>query len=287
MSWQAIAWARKTRAGSSSKKAVLFALASHCDQFGYAWPGQDLLASETDVKERQLRTLLGDLADADLLTIFQARGKLGQLHNLYRLNFKPKPKSEMPTDHPSLSPAFKYFKGPKTLTEFAAGPPAESCSATGRVLQSHRHSSADESEGIYKKPYMPCGACDADGVMPLGTQAESQSEINGVPNAPVSDGDGQSRSSRRIDALWRESRDAIRKSVGSVCFRNIFEKAIPHADDGAVFVLAASSPFVADFINREYSHRLASLLGRREVRAEFHPYAKRAAQQNGRRERSP
>jgi hypothetical protein len=61
MSWRAISWARKRRAGSHTAKAVLMNLALHADHEGYCWPSQETMAKEiecsVDSVQRALRKL--------------------------------------------------------------------------------------------------------------------------------------------------------------------------------------------------------------------------------------
>ncbi len=108
MSWQASAWAKTQKTGSPSRKAVLLCLAEATDQWGYAWAGGALIAEEAELSLRQVREIVKDLSKGGHITIFQGRRRDGVRHNLYRLNFKPKPKDKIPEDHPSLSGRYKH-----------------------------------------------------------------------------------------------------------------------------------------------------------------------------------
>ncbi len=79
----------------------------------------------------------------------------------------------------------------------------------------------------------------------------------------------------------------IRARIGDVWFDAWFGDAIPHADEDGVYILAVRSAFMADHINNQFSRILAGLLGRREVRAEFHAFAKVAAHKRKQAEGAP
>jgi hypothetical protein len=135
MSWQASAWAKGQKTGSPSKKAVLLCLGETTDQWGFAWAGGAVIAVEAELSLRQVRTLIRELAEQELITIFQGRGKDGVKVNLYRLNFAAKPKDPVPDDHPSLSGRYKHYRGPENLPDLGAvlsgGPGAKCDKATG------------------------------------------------------------------------------------------------------------------------------------------------------------
>jgi len=264
MTWRATAWAKTKPTGSPAKKALLMVLAEHCDQFGYAWPGQELLVKEAEVGERQVRNLLTELAEAGLMAIYQGRGVRGQRLNLYRLTFSPKPNRAMRPDHPSLNKKFKLWKGKDPPAQLAGGSPEESSNPTGKIVQSHRKPTADEPEGTRKQPCASGRARDPEGPA--------------RPNALGGDsGEDGERPDPSVDALWREREETIRSRIGDVQFSCWFCDAIPHADEDGIFVLAVQSRFYAESINNLYSRILAGLLGRREVRAEVHDYARIAA----------
>jgi hypothetical protein len=261
MTWRASAWAKTTRTGSPSKKALLMILAEHCDQWGYAWPGQELLVEETEVCERQVRNLLAELAEDGFITIFQARGVRGQRLNLYRLAFDPAPKGEMPPDHPSLSKKFKLWKGTNPPAKSSGGPPEEFSKPTGNIVQTHRKPIAGEPEGTRKQPCASGRTRDLEGAARPNAPCEDGGEDGEVADAPV-------------NTLWREREATIRARIGNVHFNSWFREAIPHADEDGVLILAVPSQFYADYINNHYSRNLAGILGRQDVRAEVHDYAR-------------
>ncbi len=239
-------------------------LADHCDQWGYAWPGQELLVEETEIGERQIRNLLTELAVAGLMTIYQGRGVRGQRLNLYRLAFSPKPKRAMQPDHPSLDRKFTLWKGNDRLAEFSGGPPEKSSKPTGKIVQAHRKPTAGEPERTRKQPCASGRTRDPKGAARQNAPCEDEGANREVADASV-------------NAVWREREEAIRAIIGNVQFKSWFCNAIPHADADGVFILAVPSRFYADYINNHYSRSLAGILGRKEVRAEVHDYARIAA----------
>lgn len=264
MTWRATGWAKTKRTGSAAKKALLMVLADHCDQWGYAWPGQELLVKEAEVGERQVRNLLTELAEAGLMAIYQGRGVRGQRLNLYRLAFSPKPKREMQPDHPSLNRKFTLWKGKDRLAEISGGSPEKSSKPTGNIVRSHRKPIAGEPEGTRKQPCASGHTRDPERAARL--------------NAPCEDGgEDVDAADASVNAVWREREETIRARIGNVQFNSWFCNAIPHADEDGVFILAVPSRFYADYINNHYSRNLAGILGRQEVRAEVHNYARLAA----------
>jgi hypothetical protein len=64
MSWAIVARVLKTKVGSPSGKAVLLALANHCDEAGKScFPGQETIQESTELSadtiQRQIKTLIG------------------------------------------------------------------------------------------------------------------------------------------------------------------------------------------------------------------------------------
>ena len=97
---------------------------------------------------------------------------------------------------------------------------------------------------------------------------------DGEDRAEAAEGDGEAPP---VNGLWREHQDGIAARIGRVEFDCWFRDAIPHSDKNGVYVLAVPSAFHAERVNSQYSRILAGILGRREVRAEFHEFAKVAA----------
>lgn len=86
MSHDATEWARRQRAGSPARKAILLVLADMADFRGSCYPSQAYIAGITEQSERSVRDHLHALADAGLITI-ESRGRAGggRSSNLYTL----------------------------------------------------------------------------------------------------------------------------------------------------------------------------------------------------------
>lgn len=112
MSIRASNWAKTVRAGSPAKKCVLMILAEHCDQWGFTWAGQQLIANEAEVNRRSVQRYVVELAEQGVLAIYQAREQDGRKRNLYRLMFQPAPKDELPDHHPMSLGKYKLLRGP-------------------------------------------------------------------------------------------------------------------------------------------------------------------------------
>lgn len=67
MSIQAINWARKVRAGSSSRKFLLIALANYANESAEAYPSTETLANDTEMDRKTVMAGLRDLASLGLI----------------------------------------------------------------------------------------------------------------------------------------------------------------------------------------------------------------------------
>lgn len=61
MSVEAIVWAKRTRFGSPHKKLIVLVLADYADEAWSCFPGQVLIADQTELGERTVRRLLAEL----------------------------------------------------------------------------------------------------------------------------------------------------------------------------------------------------------------------------------
>ncbi|HMJ79251.1 MAG TPA: helix-turn-helix domain-containing protein [Iamia sp.] len=61
MSVEAIVWAKRTRAGSANRKLLLLILADYADENWSCFPGQRLLADQTELGERTVRRILSEM----------------------------------------------------------------------------------------------------------------------------------------------------------------------------------------------------------------------------------
>lgn len=68
MSVEAMTWAIAQRTGSTSRKAVLLALADRAGFDWVCWPSQATIAGETEMDERSVRRILADLEVAGFIT---------------------------------------------------------------------------------------------------------------------------------------------------------------------------------------------------------------------------
>jgi hypothetical protein len=69
MCWEARAWAKRCRLGSPALKALLLCLADHADaDGGSCYPGQELLAWETEQTDRNVRRQLAQLEELGAIT---------------------------------------------------------------------------------------------------------------------------------------------------------------------------------------------------------------------------
>ena len=86
MSWEATAWAKKTRGhkGLASKVLLLVLADYHDDERGFAWPSQRRLADDCEMSIRTVKYALNWLEDAGFITTLQ-RGNQHQ-ETRYRLN---------------------------------------------------------------------------------------------------------------------------------------------------------------------------------------------------------
>jgi hypothetical protein len=73
MSIAAMAWAKRQKTGSATRKAVLMAIADYADAAGSCWPSQRAIMEETELSERAVRNALAELADAGLLNRVERR----------------------------------------------------------------------------------------------------------------------------------------------------------------------------------------------------------------------
>ena len=67
MPWETLDWARKARAGSPGRKAVLMVLAEYADENDSCYPSQALIADATEQSERTVRTQLAELEQRGLI----------------------------------------------------------------------------------------------------------------------------------------------------------------------------------------------------------------------------
>lgn len=86
MSIQALNWARRTRTGSASRKAVLMALANYANEDWEAYPSVETLSSDTELNRKTILASMRELVDAGLVSdTGDKRGRTRSIR-VYRLN---------------------------------------------------------------------------------------------------------------------------------------------------------------------------------------------------------
>lgn len=85
MSWEALYYATKKRAGKSSDKLVLLMLANLSDDDGFSFPSHAYLARVTEMSERSVQRSLDRLVEGGLLTKQKRFNEAGQTSNGYTI----------------------------------------------------------------------------------------------------------------------------------------------------------------------------------------------------------
>lgn len=74
MSWQASEWAKQQRTGSAAAKTVLLLLGDRADESHSCFPGVALLAWESEMSERSVRSAITTLREAGLIRVLRRGG---------------------------------------------------------------------------------------------------------------------------------------------------------------------------------------------------------------------
>lgn len=269
------------------RKIVLLKFADHADDDGRnAYPSRPKVAAACGMSVKSVERIIGSLKKEGILIpegeAEQGRGKTVN----YRIDAARAAELYPPVDPKELEKRKKGVRQTPIDEECCASPEEKGDQQTP-ISEDPERGSAEAEKGDRTDPEggqscdprtfqnhqepssAPGRARDPDGAAhpdaPDGEGGDEAAEGDDEPPAPP------------VNALWREHEAAIRARFGDFDFKTWFADAIPHADKDGVYTLAVPSPFKADMINRQYSRTLASILGRRDVRAEFHPYAKAAA----------
>ena len=92
MSFQAMAWAIKQKAGNATGKAVLLMLANYADEDGICFPSQNTLANECECSTRAISNWLKRFEEAGLIARETRYGQLGyRTSDVIRLSIKSLP----------------------------------------------------------------------------------------------------------------------------------------------------------------------------------------------------
>ena len=102
MSFQAMAWAIKQKAGNATGKAVLLMLANYADEDGICFPSQNTLANECECSTRAISNWLKRFEEAGLIARETRYGQLGyRTSDVIRLSIKSLPERR---SHENYSP---------------------------------------------------------------------------------------------------------------------------------------------------------------------------------------
>lgn len=248
MSWRATSWAKQVVTGSPAKKAVLMIIAEHADQWGYAWAGQQLIADEAEVNIRTVQRHVSDLDAAGFLTIYQARGRDGARHNLYRLGFDAMPKDPMPEEHPSQTGKYVSLhnrSGAEPRDNLSCGPGDNlSCGHTTPGAEPHDNEREATRHLVSYEPIGTDSEPSADGVGPLAAEG------GGPGVVPLEN-----------RKTWIAILDRMRGEFGGAAVESWIKPLSVIADNEEV-VLGARSAFVRDWVVNHYGRRLGELWGR-------------------------
>jgi hypothetical protein len=85
VSWVAIKWGRKQRAGSVIAKAVLMNLSLHADEKGYCWPSQETMAREIECSVDSVQRVLKKLEPRLLRRIKRKSSDGRRISDAYQL----------------------------------------------------------------------------------------------------------------------------------------------------------------------------------------------------------
>jgi hypothetical protein len=118
MSLEAMLWAKKVRTGTASRKAVLLVLADYADESAECFPGQKLIAAETELGERTVRRLLAELEEVGLLERTERRRDDG---------YRTSDRIRLVLGHPGLPAKLAGSDGPTS--------PASDDTLTGHLQQ--------------------------------------------------------------------------------------------------------------------------------------------------------
>jgi hypothetical protein len=140
MSWQALAWAAKYRAGSASEKLVLLAYAErHSEETGCAYPSVAWLCEFSSLNRKSVIAAIGRLEVVGALAdTGERQGKTRQI-KVYRVNLETVPKAEQFQDRNSTAFSAKQSQNRDTDTVKEPISQKASPSSRKRARQSEYH----------------------------------------------------------------------------------------------------------------------------------------------------
>lgn len=185
MSSQAVAWAIVMQAGSPSAKAVLMAIANYANEYGECWAGQDTLAEGAELKERQLRTILGHLIERGLVERVRRGGQgRGRQTDMLRLRMRELPAIITAKRRPEEPSNGNRQSLPLTEQPAVSGsnrqylPPATGGGATGNLEGGNRQmvAATKEPKNPRTQTPKPPGFEEAWSLWPKHVRASSKQE---------------------------------------------------------------------------------------------------------------
>ncbi|HEX9768486.1 MAG TPA: hypothetical protein VGA50_04845 [Kiloniellales bacterium] len=268
MSWQASAWAKAKKTGSPSRKAVLLCLAEACDQWGWTWAGELMIAADAELSDRHVRRIVKDLAECGLVTIFQGRGAHGARRNLYRLNFAARAKDPMPDEHPSLSERYQHHAGMEKLSEAlerltgtAAGDPPDRMSggATGQDVRSPPDKSGEATGHLAPSHRTPVSG------EPIRTDSEPETRARASddPDGSAACAPDDQEADTPVNAHWRAKLPSVlRYFAAEPLFAHMAQDCTPDSDDGAVLTLAVPTAGFGQIMRDRFATGMEKVLER-------------------------
>lgn len=157
MSWEASAWAKKTRGHKTpSHKLLLMVLADYAHpKDAHAWPSQGALAEDCEVSERTIRRYLVDLEDQGFITTLRK----GNQHQptLYQLNLgvmaaAHRSEPDNLGDLPGLSGTQSYEPDNHSMADAQLGEPDTSAPAKSAGAKVNWTNGASEPDNCDSEP---------------------------------------------------------------------------------------------------------------------------------------
>lgn len=256
-------------------------LAEACDTWGFAYVAAPIAAKHAELSERHFYRIARELADAGLITTFQARGLDGRLHNLYRLNFYPPAPAAgvpLPEGHPSANPKYTYKCGVENLDEAVALLASQSLSEPPDTMSPGQVTNGAEppdtmSPGSEEPPDnggQAIGQMEPSQVTPESYKPETYDKNleTRAREADRPDGSASRDASEEkptpANAHFRERMPQLEAYFRSELaqFRHWMLDCTPDSDDGKTIVFAVPGSFFTDQIRRRYGRGLQTVLER-------------------------
>lgn len=185
MSSQAVAWAIVHKAGGMSAKAVLLSLANYANEYGECWASQATIAEGAECSVRQVRRILGDLAERGLIERERRGGAgMGRDTDMIRLRMRELPailtSKRRAEEQPAITAASSKQQPDKLAASQATGQPDRGAKgqfvrgATGQMEGGNRTIMSDNPKNPFKNPLNPPGFEEAWKLWPKHHRASSR-----------------------------------------------------------------------------------------------------------------